>query len=196
MSPVGLGTKNHYAGEGQQQFSSQSKEIKKQRQIELVGPLEELDEFTASDCGPNKFLLPVEVAYKHGQIILEGSLNETKEKQEAPPRRREFECATLKLPAPGIKTKQMKKRLGCAVAHAASRWLPTAAARVRAQVRSCGIYGGKSGTGANFLRVLRFLLPILIPPTAPFSSIIRDLYNRAVSGRRTKWTQSHPTSRN
>jgi hypothetical protein len=32
---------------------------------------------------------------------------------------------------------------------------------------SCGICGGQSGTGAGFLRVLRFPLPILIPPTAP-----------------------------
>jgi hypothetical protein len=50
-----------------------------------------------------------------------------------------------------------------------SRRLPTAAARVRAQVRSCGICGGRSGAGAGFLRVLRFLLPILIRPIAPQS---------------------------
>jgi hypothetical protein len=43
----------------------------------------------------------------------------------------------------------------------------TAAARVRSQIRSCEICGGQSGTGAGFLRVLRFPLPILIPPTAP-----------------------------
>jgi hypothetical protein len=60
------------------------------------------------------------------------------------------------------------------------------------------ICGGQSGTGVGFLRVLRFPLPILIPPTAPhsLSSIIRGWYSRPISGRRTKWTQSHPTPRN
>jgi hypothetical protein len=55
----------------------------------------------------------------------------------------------------------------------------------------------KSGTGAGFLRVLRFPLPILIPPTALHSSIVWGWYNRPVNGRRTKWThnQSHPTPR-
>jgi hypothetical protein len=81
-------------------------------------------------------------------------------------------------------------------AQAVSRRLPTAAGGVRAHVRTCGIYGGQSGTGADFLRVLRFPLPILIPPSAPHSSsIIRGWYNRPVSGRRAKWTRSHPISR-
>jgi hypothetical protein len=31
---------------------------------------------------------------------------------------------------------------------------------------SCGIYGGQSGTGAGFVRVLRFPLPIRIPPSS------------------------------
>jgi hypothetical protein len=70
--------------------------------------------------------------------------------------------------------------LGRAIAQAISRWLPTAAARVRARVWSCEICGGQSGAGAGFLRVLRLPLPIFILPTAPQSpsSIIWGLYNR------------------
>jgi hypothetical protein len=59
--------------------------------------------------------------------------------------------------------------VGRVPAEAVSRWLPTAAALVRAQVRSCGICGGQSGTGIDFLRVLRLPLP-LIPPALPHSS--------------------------
>jgi hypothetical protein len=82
------------------------------------------------------------------------------------------------------------------VAQAVSRHLPTAAARVRVQVRLRGICSGQSGTGAGHLRVLRFPLPILIPPTAPHSSsFIWGWCNRPVSGRRTKWTQAHLTPR-
>jgi hypothetical protein len=85
-----------------------------------------------------------------------------------------------------------------AIAQAVSRRHPTAEAWVRFQVRPCGIYGGQSGTRAGFLRVIRFPLPIRILPTAPHSSssVIRGWYNRKNSGRRIKWTQSHPTSRN
>jgi hypothetical protein len=86
--------------------------------------------------------------------------------------------------------------LGRAIAQAVSHRLPTATARVRDQFRSCGICSGLSGTGACFLRGLRFPLRILIQLTAPHSSssIIWGWYNRPISGRRTKWTQSHPTS--
>jgi hypothetical protein len=58
---------------------------------------------------------------------------------------------------------------GRAIVQAVSRWLPIAAARVRSRVWSIGICGGQSGTGAGFLRVLRFPLPIFIPPIAPQS---------------------------
>jgi hypothetical protein len=73
-------------------------------------------------------------------------------------------------------------KAGRAIAQAVSRWLPTAAARVRARVWSCGICGGQSGARAGFLRVLRFPLPIFIPPISPQSpsSIIWGWYNRPV----------------
>jgi hypothetical protein len=83
--------------------------------------------------------------------------------------------------------------VGRAIAQVVSRLNPTAAARVR--VWSNGICGGQSGSGAGFLRVLRFPLPIFIPPIAlqSHSPIIWGWYNRpevaAVQG-----TYSHPTS--
>jgi hypothetical protein len=49
---------------------------------------------------------------------------------------------------------------------ALSRWLPIAAAWVRARVWSSGICGGRSGAGVGFLLVLRFPLPIFIPPNS------------------------------
>jgi hypothetical protein len=72
--------------------------------------------------------------------------------------------------------------LGRAIAQAVSRWLPTAAASIRARVKLCGICCVQSGTGAGFLQVLRFPLPILIPPIAPqsLSFIIWGWYNRPV----------------
>jgi hypothetical protein len=52
--------------------------------------------------------------------------------------------------------------LGRAVAQADSRWLPTAMAKVRALAGSCGICGGRSGTGAGFHWALRFPLPLIV----------------------------------
>jgi hypothetical protein len=71
---------------------------------------------------------------------------------------------------------------GRVIAQAVSRWLPTAAAQVQTRVYSCGICGEQSGAGADSLRVLRFPLPIFIPPISPqsASSIIRDWYNMPV----------------
>jgi hypothetical protein len=83
---------------------------------------------------------------------------------------------------------------GRAIAQAVSRRLPTAAAQIRVRFRSCRICGGQSGTGAGFLRVLRFPMPIRTPPIALqlLSYVIRGWYNRPNSGRSAKWTQSHP----
>jgi hypothetical protein len=82
-----------------------------------------------------------------------------------------------------------------AIVQAVSHCPPTAAARVRAWVRSCGICGGQSGTGAGFLRVLWFPLPIFIPSIAHQSpsSIIWGSYNRPLMAAVTKWTQARPT---
>jgi hypothetical protein len=57
---------------------------------------------------------------------------------------------------------------GRAIAQAVSRWLPTAGARVRVQA-VCGVCGGQCGTGAGFIRVLWFPLPVVIPPISPSS---------------------------
>jgi hypothetical protein len=62
---------------------------------------------------------------------------------------------------------EVRSKIGRAVAQAVSRWLPTAAARVRVR-RVCGVCGGQSGTEVGFLRVLWFSLPI-IPPISPSS---------------------------
>jgi hypothetical protein len=82
-------------------------------------------------------------------------------------------------------------RRTCHIAQAIRRRLPTATARVRARVKSCGICGGQSVTGAGSLQIFRFSLPIRIPPIVPHSSsIFWGWYNRPNSGRSTKWTQS------
>jgi hypothetical protein len=61
------------------------------------------------------------------------------------------------------------ERRGRAIAQAVSRWLPSAAARVRTRVWSSGICGRQSGVGAGLLRTLRFRLSIFIPPNSPSS---------------------------
>jgi hypothetical protein len=73
---------------------------------------------------------------------------------------------------------------GRAIAQSVGRWLPIAAARVRARVWSCLICGGQSGSGVGFLRYLRYPLPIFISqirvaPQSPSSSTL-GWYNRPV----------------
>jgi hypothetical protein len=85
-------------------------------------------------------------------------------------------------PAPFLRQIYRNRIFGRAIAQAVSRWLPTAAARVRARVWACGICGGQSGSGVGFLRVLWFPLSIFSPPNAPQSppSIIWGWNNRPV----------------
>jgi hypothetical protein len=65
-----------------------------------------------------------------------------------------------------------------------------AATRVWDQVRSCGICGGQSGTGAGFLGEI-FAANHSTDYSIPI--IIRDWCNRPKIGLRTKSTQSHPS---
>jgi hypothetical protein len=83
--------------------------------------------------------------------------------------------------------------LSRAIAQAVSRWLPTAAARVRSRLFSSEICGGQSGAGAGFLRVLQFPLPIFIPPNSRSSQSPGAGYNKPVGGRRAEWTQFDST---
>jgi hypothetical protein len=48
--------------------------------------------------------------------------------------------------------------------------------QVQSQVKSFGICSGKIDIEASFLRILRFPLPILIPPTAPYLLFILSLF--------------------
>jgi hypothetical protein len=81
----------------------------------------------------------------------------------------------------------LKYKLDCALAQAVSRWLPTAAARVRIRA-ACGVCGGQSGTGAGFLRVLRFPLP-----NVSIIIITQGWHNRPIGGHSAEWTQLDST---
>jgi hypothetical protein len=73
-----------------------------------------------------------------------------------------------------------------AVAQTRTRRLPTAEALVPARTKSCGICRGHTGTGAGFLPVLRFPLPLIHSTNC--STVITvyhpGWYNRPVNGRR------------
>jgi hypothetical protein len=68
---------------------------------------------------------------------------------------------------PNFSRLALHRLFGRAVAQAVRCWLPTAAARVRVRA-ACGVCHGQSSTGAGFLQILRFSLPI-IPPISPSS---------------------------
>jgi hypothetical protein len=80
---------------------------------------------------------------------------------------------------------QLKRKhaSGRSIAQVVSRRLPTAAACFRSQF---------SHVGVTSERVLQFPLPILIPPTTPYLSIIRGWYDRPTTGR---YIQSRLTPR-
>jgi hypothetical protein len=84
-------------------------------------------------------------------------------------------CDVLPLWFSNVRMSNRKRISKCTVGFR----LFTSLARVWAEVRFCGIYDRTSGTEAGFLTVLRFHLPILISPNAPFlSSVIRGWCNR------------------
>jgi hypothetical protein len=96
-------------------------------------------------------------------------------------------CVTNVYVIPGLISKVM---IGRAVTQAVSHWLPTASARVRVRA-ACGVCDGQSGTGAGFLRVSRFLLPIVIPPIFLHHNHPR-LMTAVPSG--PNWTSPHYTN--
>jgi hypothetical protein len=69
---------------------------------------------------------------------------------------------------------EVNRGLWRGVAQAISHWLPTAIVRVQGRVMLCRICDRQSGSGAGFLQVLRFPLPV-IPPTAPHSSSVAGI---------------------
>jgi hypothetical protein len=68
----------------------------------------------------------------------------------------------------------------------------TPATRVLSHVRSYEIYVGRSGIGAGSLRIARFPLPIVIPPSAPHSLIFLPVLIRT-SSLHNKQTNEFPT---
>jgi hypothetical protein len=79
-----------------------------------------------------------------------------------------------------------------AIAQAVSRWLPTAAVRVRSRVSSSGIYGGQSGAGASFLLCQSSFYQILHHHNHPGQSTIGQSVAAVPSG--PSWTPP-PTKR-
>jgi hypothetical protein len=78
---------------------------------------------------------------------------------------------------------------GRAIAQAVSRRLSLLRPGFEPRSGRVGLLVDEVALGQVFFEYFGFLMPILIPPTAPHSSsIVRGWYNRPVSDRRTKWT--------
>jgi hypothetical protein len=82
------------------------------------------------------------------------------------------------------------RHIGRAVAQAASRQPFTAAARVRVQVRPCGMCGERNGIGKVSLRVLRFYSAAVIQ-TYAYAYAIWGMNNRSVGGRNSDVDSVH-----
>jgi hypothetical protein len=82
---------------------------------------------------------------------------------------------------------------GRAITQAVSPWRPTAAARVRARIRSCGICGGKVALVHVFSQYFGFACQLSFHRLLHTLIIIRDWYSRQNSGRCNEWTQFDPT---
>jgi hypothetical protein len=141
--------------------------------LHLCNPLNFVKRFMRSPCSLCVFVFYVfrVVSKESKRLFLQFHINILEEQNAC------IFTMTLKIEVECYSETSVTIFIGRALAQAVSRWLPTAAGRVRAQVRSCGICGGQIGTGAGFLWVLPFPLPIIISPTAPHSSsIIRGSY--------------------
>jgi hypothetical protein len=82
--------------------------------------------------------------------------------------------------------KNCKSVYSRAVAQAVSCRPPAAAARGRIRAKSCADRGGQSGTGAGFLRVPRFLLPLIHSTNC---STIITIYHPRLVRYANKWPQ-------
>jgi hypothetical protein len=83
----------------------------------------------------------------------------------------------------------VRVREGSAMVQAVSRWLPTAAARVRARRWQVGFLMDKMALGQVFSEYFGFPCQSLFHQKFSITTITRGRYNRPVSGQRADWTQ-------
>jgi hypothetical protein len=76
--------------------------------------------------------------------------------------------------------------MNCAVVQEVSHRLLNAVAWVQSWVKSCGICGGQSSTGAGLLRVLRFPLSLIHSTNC---STVNTIYHPGLIQYANKWLQ-------